>query len=179
VRHAQALHNEWGGLAARDVEMDAIPCDYLRPGDLVDPSLTHKGRRDVRSKVHDVLDSGLLAQAMGTQSGTPLGNRLRAFSSPLSRCMQTSEIALRNLTGAEQVAGAVTVSELLRERIDTRVPFETRRPVSFDPRRGHRANGAEAGDSAGHEDEGQGAGEGGETVTEGDAKVGRCSLIPS
>lgn len=124
VRHAQAMHNEWGLKQKHVREPENIPCNYKEPGDLVDPELTEKGRLDVRTYVHDVFESGLAEK---------IGNKVRAFSSPLSRCLRTSLIGFRNTSGLEIADGRVTASELLRERMDPRVPFETRRPVNLTP----------------------------------------------
>ena len=51
---------------------------------------------------------------------------------------------LANQTGLRVAGDLVTVSELLRERIDARVPFELRRPVSFVPDVVIKAEAAEA-----------------------------------
>ena len=67
-----------------------------------------------------------------------------AFSSPLARCMETTLRMLTNQTGLRVAGDLVTVSELLRERIDARVPFELRRPVSFVPDVVIKAEAAEA-----------------------------------
>lgn len=126
ARHAQAVHNQWG-MAQKSVRrVDQIPCTYKTRADMVDPALTAKGRRDSHEHMHTVFLTGLAEE---------VGRRVRVFSSPLSRCMQTSQIGLQNGSGLDVVGagGRVTVSELLRERIDARVPFETRRPVSFVP----------------------------------------------
>ena len=122
VRHAEAMHNEWGRLQKHVHKPETIPCDFKNPGDLVDPDLTARGERHVKRYIHDVFESGLAQN---------IGQKARIFSSPLSRCMRTSKIAFSNVTGLKIADGLITVSELLRERIDARVPFETRRPVTF------------------------------------------------
>jgi broad specificity phosphatase PhoE len=125
VRHGKALHNEWGTLQHHTYEPEDIPCDFKKPGDLVDPELTESGRKYTTKYVRDVFKNGL---------GGEIGKRVKIFTSPLSRCMETTLIMLRNQTGLEVADERVTVSELLRERIDARVPFELRRPVSFIPK---------------------------------------------
>ena len=47
-----------------------------------------------------------------------IGNRAKVFSSPLSRCMESSLIMMTNQSGLSLADDKVTVSELLRERID-------------------------------------------------------------
>lgn len=135
IRHGKATHNEWGKLQDHAHEAVNIPCDFRKPGDLVDPELTEVGKTDTNTFVHDVFKSGL---------GAEIGKKAKIFSSPLSRCMQTTLLLLHNQTGLEVENGKVTVSELLRERIDARVPFELRRPVSFVPESVLKANAAAA-----------------------------------
>ena len=122
LRHAQAMHNQWGLHAHETKFVNDIPCDYKGKGNLVDPDLTGFGRLNARTFVRDVLESGL---------GKEIGGEARVFSSPLSRTLETTEIGFGNQTVLKIKDGRVTVSELLRERIDTRVPFEVRRPVSY------------------------------------------------
>ena len=122
LRHAQAMHNQWGLHAHETKSVNDIPCDYKGKGNLVDPDLTGFGRLNARTFVRDVLESGL---------GKEIGGEARVFSSPLSRTLETTEIGFGNQTVLKIKDGRVTVSELLRERIDTRVPFEVRRPVSY------------------------------------------------
>ena len=124
IRHGKAMHNEWGMIQHHTRVIDDIPCDYKSPGDLVDPDLTEQGREDQDKYVHDVFAEGL---------NDVIGNRAKVFSSPLSRCMESSLIMMTNQSGLSLANNKVTVSELLRERIDSRVPFEVRRPVSFTP----------------------------------------------
>ena len=124
IRHGKATHNEWGREQHHAHSGDDIPCDFREPGDLVDPELTAVGKRDTKRFVRDVFKNGL---------GAAIGKSVKVFSSPLSRCMQTTLLLLQNQTGLDIVHKKVVVSELLRERIDARVPFELRRPVSFVP----------------------------------------------
>ena len=133
IRHGKAMHNEWGMIQHHTHLIDDIPCDYKSHGDLVDPDLTKQGSEDQEKYVHDVFAEGL---------NDAIGNRAKVFSSPLSRCMESSLIMMTNQSGLSLADDKVTVSELLRERIDSRVPFEVRRPVSFRPwddtaKRGH------------------------------------------
>lgn len=126
VRHANAVHNAWGAAQGRvgHVKLESLPCDYKKPRDLVDPELTAVGKRSVKDYLYDVLKGGLAEK---------IHRKVIAFSSPLTRCMMTSQIMFANNSEVELTGGQVIVSELLRERIDPRVPFETRRPVSFVP----------------------------------------------
>ena len=124
IRHGKATHNEWGKLQHHAHDGADIPCDFKTPGDLVDPDLTDLGRSDTLKYVRDVFRDGL---------GAAIYKKAKVFSSPLARCMETTLRMLTNQTGLQVAGDKVTVSELLRERIDARVPFELRRPVSFVP----------------------------------------------
>ena len=124
IRHGKATHNEWGKLQHHAHDGADIPCDFKTPGDLVDPDLTDLGRSDTLKYVRDVFRDGL---------GAAIHKKAKVFSSPLARCMETTLRMLTNQTGLRVAGDKVTVSELLRERIDARVPFELRRPVSFVP----------------------------------------------
>jgi broad specificity phosphatase PhoE len=124
IRHGKAMHNAWGMIQHHTEVIDDIPCDYKAPGDLVDPDLTEQGKQDSVDKLHDVFYTGLSER---------IGGSAKFFTSPLSRCMETTLVMLKNQSSLKIQTGKVTVSELLRERIDARVPFELRRPVSFDP----------------------------------------------
>ena len=122
LRHAQAMHNQWGLHVHQTKSVNDIPCDYKGEGNLVDPDLTGFGMQNARMYVRDVLENGL---------GKEIGGEARVFASPLSRTLRTTVIGIGNQTALKIKGGRVTVSELLRERIDTRVPFEVRRPVSY------------------------------------------------
>ena len=124
VRHSEAMHNEWGTLQHHAHDAADIPCDFKTPGDLVDPDLTDLGKSDTMKYVRDVFRDGL---------GAAINKKAKVFSSPLARCMETTLRMLTNQTGLRVAGDQVKVSELLRERIDARVPFELRRPVSFVP----------------------------------------------
>ena len=124
IRHGKATHNEWGTLQHHAHDAADIPCDFKTPGDLVDPDLTDLGKSDAVKYVRDVFRDGL---------GAAIDKKAKVFSSPLARCMETTLRMLANQTGLQVAGNQVTVSELLRERIDARVPFELRRPVSFVP----------------------------------------------
>ena len=124
IRHGKATHNEWGTLQHHAHDAADIPCDFKTPGDLVDPDLTDLGKSDTTKHVRDVFRDGL---------GAAIDKKAKVFSSPLARCMETTLRMLANQTGLQVAGNQVTVSELLRERIDARVPFELRRPVSFVP----------------------------------------------
>jgi broad specificity phosphatase PhoE len=124
IRHGKATHNEWGKLQHHAHDGEDIPCDFKTPGDLVDPDLTDLGRSDTLKYVRDVFRDGL---------GAAIHKKAKVFSSPLARCMETTLRMLTSQTGLRVAGDKVTVSELLRERIDARVPFELRRPVSFVP----------------------------------------------
>ena len=124
IRHGKATHNEWGTLQHHAHDGADIPCDFKTPGDLVDPDLTDLGKSDAVKYVRDVFRDGL---------GAAIDKKAKVFSSPLARCMETTLRMLTNQTGLRVAGDLVTVSELLRERIDARVPFELRRPVSFVP----------------------------------------------
>ena len=124
IRHGKATHNEWGTLQHHAHDAADIPCDFKTPGDLVDPDLTDLGKSDTTKHVRDVFRDGL---------GAAIDKKAKVFSSPLARCMETTLRMLTNQTGLRVAGDKVTVSELLRERIDARVPFELRRPVSFVP----------------------------------------------
>ena len=43
LRHAQAMHNQWGLHAHETKFVNDIPCDYKGKGNLVDPDLTGLG----------------------------------------------------------------------------------------------------------------------------------------
>ena len=105
IRHGKAMHNAWGMIQHHTEVIDDIPCDYKAPGDLVDPDLTEQGKQDSVDKLHDVFYTGLSER---------IGGSAEFFTSPLSRCMETTLVMLKNQSSLKIQTGKVTVSELLR-----------------------------------------------------------------
>lgn len=136
VRHGEATHNAWGERRTGEAPLpnEQVPCtDEVTGKSLLDPSLTQVG-------LHEATESG---KALGTylekafkESGEEEAKKIAFFTSPQARAVETSRVAVFHTSSVKKYQSAsgksIRVSDLIRNKIDLTVPFEVRRPYSFE-----------------------------------------------
>ena len=136
VRHGEATHNVWGERRTGEAPLpnEQVPCtDEVTGKSLLDPSLTQVG-------LHEATESG---KALGTylekafkESEEEEAKKIAFFTSPQARAVETSRIAVLHTSSVKKYHSAsgksIRVSDLIRNKIDLTVPFEVRRPYSFE-----------------------------------------------
>jgi broad specificity phosphatase PhoE len=136
VRHGEATHNAWGERRTGEAPLpnEQVPCtDEVTGKSLLDPSLTQVG-------LHEATESG---KALGTylekafkESEEEEAKKIAFFTSPQARAIETSRVAVLHTSSVKKYQSAseksIRVSDLLRNKIDLTVPFEVRRPYSFE-----------------------------------------------
>ena len=136
VRHGEATHNAWGERRTGEAPLpnEQVPCtDEVTGKSLLDPSLTQVG-------LHEATESG---KALGTylekafkESEEEEAKKIAFFTSPQARTIETSRVAVLHTSSVKKYQSAseksIRVSDLLRNKIDLTVPFEVRRPYSFE-----------------------------------------------
>jgi len=136
LRHGEATHNVWGSTIAADLKV--LPCSFNNDGDLLDPSLTAEGVRQIVG-AHASLagNHGLLSAALGTNDDddddkdkAKSSLELRVLTSPLLRTIESAVIATNAIP---QVTSSIVVTDYLRERLELNAPFEVRHPFSVSP----------------------------------------------
>ncbi|CAL6304832.1 unnamed protein product [Bathycoccus prasinos] len=136
VRHGEAAHNVWGERRKGEAPMpnDQVPCtDEVTGKSLLDPSLTQVG-------LHEATESGkalmTYMEKVFKESGEEEAKRVAFFTSPQARAIETSRLAVLHTSGVKKYQSAsgksIRVSDLIRNKIDLTVPFEIRRPYSFE-----------------------------------------------
>ena len=112
---------------------EQVPCtDEVTGKSLLDPSLTQLG-------LHEATESG---KALGTylekafKESEEDEQKVSFFTSPQARAIETSRLAVLHTSGVKKYQSAsgksIRVSDLIRNKIDLTVPFEIRRPYSFE-----------------------------------------------
>ena len=136
VRHGEATHNAWGERWTGEAPLpnEQVPCtDEVTGKSLLDPSLTQVG-------LHEATESG---KALGTylekafkESEEEEAKKIAFFTSPQARAVETSRVAVFHTSSVKKYQSAsgksIRVSDLIRNKIDLTVPFEVRRPYSFE-----------------------------------------------
>ncbi len=135
VRHGEATHNVWGERQRGEAQMpnDQVPCtDEVTGKSLLDPSLTQLG-------LHEATESG---KALGTylekafKESEEDEQRVSFFTSPQARTIESSRVAVLHTSSVKKYQNAsgkpIRVSDMIRNKIDLSVPFEIRRPHSFE-----------------------------------------------
>jgi len=135
VRHGEATHNVWGERQRGEAQMpnDQVPCtDEVTGKSLLDPSLTQLG-------LHEATESG---KALGTylekafKESEEDEQRVSFFTSPQARTIESSRVAVLHTSSVNKYQNAsgkpIRVSDMIRNKIDLSVPFEIRRPYSFE-----------------------------------------------
>ncbi len=136
VRHGEAAHNVWGERRKGEAPMpnERVPCtDEVTGKSLLDPSLTQVG-------LHEATESGkalmTYMEKVFKESGEEEAKRVAFFTSPQARAIETSRLAVLHTSGVKKYQSAsgksIRVSDLIRNKIDLTVPFEIRRPYSFE-----------------------------------------------
>ena len=136
VRHGEAAHNVWGERQKGEAPMpnEQVPCtDEVTGKSLLDPSLTQVG-------LHEATESGkalmTYMEKVFKESGEEEAKRVAFFTSPQARAIETSRLAVLHTSGVKKYQSAsgksIRVSDLIRNKIDLTVPFEIRRPYSFE-----------------------------------------------
>ena len=125
LRHGEAVHNAWGETI--DEELETLPCTWRNDGDLLDPSLTEVGVKQIlETRAALAGASGFLREIQG---GSHHRDSVRVLASPLARAMETAVIAT---SGIEQLRHPIVVTDYLRERLELNTPFEVRPPASLE-----------------------------------------------
>ena len=135
VRHGEATHNVWGERQRGEAQMpnDQVPCtDEVTGKSLLDPSLTQLG-------LHEATESG---KALGTylekafKESEEDEQRVSFFTSPQARTIESSRVAVLHTSSVNKYQNAsgkpIRVSDMIRNKVDLSVPFEIRRPYSFE-----------------------------------------------
>ena len=135
VRHGEATHNVWGERRRGEAQMpnDQVPCtDEVTGKSLLDPSLTQLG-------LHEATESG---KALGTylekafKESEEDEQRVSFFTSPQARTIESSRVAVLHTSSVNKYQNAsgkpIQVSDMIRNKVDLSVPFEIRRPYSFE-----------------------------------------------
>ncbi len=135
VRHGEATHNVWGERQRGEAQMpnDQVPCtDEVTGKSLLDPSLTQLG-------LHEAAESG---KALGTylekafKESEEDEQRVSFFTSPQARTIESSRVAVLHTSSVNKYQNAsgkpIRVSDMIRNKVDLSVPFEIRRPYSFE-----------------------------------------------
>ena len=135
VRHGEATHNVWGERQRGEAQMpnDQVPCtDEVTGKSLLDPSLTQLG-------LHEATESG---KALGTylekafKESEEDEQRVSFFTSPQARTIESSRVAVLHTSSVNKYQNAsgkpIRVSDMIRNKVDLSVPFEIRRPHSFE-----------------------------------------------
>ena len=135
VRHGEATHNVWGERQRGEAQMpnDQVPCtDEVTGKSLLDPSLTQLG-------LHEATESG---KALGTylekafKESEEDEQRVSFFTSPQARTIESSRVAVLHTSSVKKYQNAsgkpIRVSDMIRNKVDLSVPFEIRRPYSFE-----------------------------------------------
>ena len=135
VRHGEATHNVWGERQRGEAQMpnDQVPCtDEVTGKSLLDPSLTQLG-------LHEATESG---KALGTylekafKESEEDEQKVSFFTSPQARTIESSRVAVLHTSSVKKYQNAsgkpIRVSDMIRNKIDLSVPFEIRRPHSFE-----------------------------------------------
>lgn len=125
LRHGEATHNAWGETI--DGELETLPCSWRHDGDLLDPSLTEVGVKQILETRAALTGArGFLQKIQGGSRGR---DAIRVIASPLARAMETALIAT---SGIEQLKHPIVVTDYLRERLELNAPFEVRPPASLE-----------------------------------------------
>lgn len=130
VRHGEAAHNVWGERQAKGVEIasEKVPCkDEVTEKSLLDPSLTQLG-------LHEATQAGkALKKYLNLAIGDGGEKDVRFFTSSQARAIETARVAvLQTSEVRKRMSSSIKVSDAIRNTIDLSVPFEIRRPYSFE-----------------------------------------------
>ena len=126
LRHGEATHNVWGNTVRE--ELKVLPCSFEDKGDLLDPSLTSRGvRQIIDARASLVGEEGLYRAALGDDVDDDV--ELPVLTSPLLRTLETALLAT---SGTRKAAKSIVVTDYLRERLEMNAPFEVRHPVSVE-----------------------------------------------
>jgi len=130
VRHGEAAHNVWGERQAKGAEIasEKVPCkDEVTEKSLLDPSLTQLG-------LHEATQAGkALKKYLNLAIGDGGEKDVRFFTSSQARAIETARVAvLQTSEVRKRMSSSIKVSDAIRNTIDLSVPFEIRRPYSFE-----------------------------------------------
>jgi broad specificity phosphatase PhoE len=126
LRHGEATHNVWGNTVRE--ELKVLPCSFEEKGDLLDPSLTSRGVRQIMdARASLVGEEGFYRAALGDDVADDV--ELPVLTSPLLRTLETALLAT---SGTRKAAKSIVVTDYLRERLEMNAPFEVRHPFSVE-----------------------------------------------
>ena len=126
LRHGEATHNVWGNTVRE--ELKVLPCSFEEKGDLLDPSLTSRGVRQIMdARASLVGEEGFYRAAFGDDVDDDVV--LPVLTSPLLRTLETALLAT---SGTRKAAKSIVVTDYLRERLEMNAPFEVRHPFSVE-----------------------------------------------